>query len=341
MRWDDIHISAATARLGGLETTADAVADGRYDAEENTASGYLSVSVCETVPAVDLAVDAARRCLEQCDGQAGRFALVTHSYVGFQGLDDFATGAHVQSRTVGGDATALEIRQASNGGMAALELAAAYLTCGPAGRAALLTTSDVFMPPACERYRTRGTLFGDGGTALVLSREPGLARLLSTSSTADTTHEGLQTGGEAWTHVAGGNGWPVDTDARVAGYIAKHGEEVFVDLVRSIFTAERRTIEEALADAEVTAADITCWVFPNMGLALTDWGARARLGVDIGRSTWEWGRRVGHLGAGDQFAALAHLLGTGAVRPGDRILLNGAGSGFTFTSAVVEITAAA
>lgn len=339
MRWNDVWISAAAASLGRAEPTGQAVADGRYPEKDHDGDGYLAVRVVDQGPAVDLAVAAGQLALGRSGHRPEEFALVTHSHVGFQGLDDFASAAHVQRRTVGGAAIATEVRQASNGGLAALELAAAYLSAGPGRPAALLTTSDVFRPPAYDRWGTSGTLYGDGGTALVLSRTTGVARLLSSVSVADTSHEGLQTGDEAWAEASGGNGWPIDTASRIAGYVRQHGEEVFVDLVRRIFDAERQTVEGALDDAGLRPADIAWWVFPNMGLSLTDWDARAAIGVDPARTTWPWGRRTGHLGAGDQFAAVAHLLESRRVRAGDRVLVNGAGTGFTFTSAVLEIQA--
>ncbi|TDB81632.1 ketoacyl-ACP synthase III family protein [Micromonospora sp. KC721] len=339
MRWNDVFIGAAAASLGHAESTDQAVADGRYPEKDRDGDGYLSVRVVDHGPAVDLAVAAGRLAVDRSGHRPEEFALVTHSHVGFQGLDDFASAAHVQRRTIGGPAVATEVRQASNGGMAALELAAAYLSADPGRPAALLTTSDVFHPPAYDRWGTSGTLYGDGGTALVLSRGAGVARLLSSVSLADTSHEGLQVGDEPWTEVSGGNGWPIDTGARIAGYVRQHGEEIFIDLVRRIFDAERRTVQGALADADVDPADIAWWVFPNMGLSLTDWDARAALGVNRDRTTWPWGRRCGHLGAGDQFAALAYLLESRRVRVGDRVLVNGAGTGFTFTSAVLEIQA--
>jgi len=339
MRWNDVWISAAGASLGRAESTETAVADGHYQEKDRDGDGYLAVRVVDEGPAVELAVAAGQLAVERSGRRPEEFALVTHSHVGFQGLDDFASAAYVQRRTVGGPATATEVRQASNGGMAALELAAAYLSADPGRPAALLTTSDLFHPPTYNRWSTSGTLFGDGGTALVLSRGTGVARLLASVSVADTSHEGLQRGDEPWTGVSGGNGWPIDTEARIAGYVRQHGEDVFVDLVRRIFEAERLTVEGALADAGVTAADIALWVFPNMGLSLTDWDARASIGVDPELTTWPWGQRTGHLGAGDQFAALAHLLESRRVRAGDLVLVNGAGSGFTFTSAVLEIQA--
>jgi 3-oxoacyl-[acyl-carrier-protein] synthase-3 len=322
-----------------MESTADAVADGRYDAKENDNSGYLGVRVADNGPAVELAVTAANLAVQRSGRDAEDFTLVVHSCIAHQGLDDFASGAYVQSRTVRGRATALEIRQASNGGMAALDLAAAYLSARPEPTSALLSTSDRFVPPAFDRYRTAsGLLLGDGGTGLVLTRGSGVARLLSTILVGDTTYQGMQIGDEPWTEAPAEAGWPVDTQARVDAFIAAAGPDAVADMVQSISGIENETMKLAIDDAGLSAADITWWVFPNMG-GLTDWYALEELGVDESHTTWDWGRRAGHLGAGDQFAGLAQLFETRKVRVGDRILLNGAGTGFSFGSAVIEVLA--
>ncbi|HKN98054.1 MAG TPA: ketoacyl-ACP synthase III family protein [Pseudonocardiaceae bacterium] len=340
MRWNDIHINAAAACMGRTVRTADAVADGRYDAEECERSGYRAVRVSDGAEsAVDLAVTAGNRALERSGIASADFRLLLHASISHQGLDDFAPAPHVQGRTIRGNATAMEVRQASNGGMAALELAAAYLTVREAPDAVLLTTADRFVPPGWDRFRTAaGVLLGDAGTSIVLSRQPGVAKLLSSVSIGDTTYEGLQTGDARWTDVSGADGWPINSQDRVDAFVARHGADIFIELVQSLWRNETDGMERALADAGATTGDIATWVFPNMGEVLTDWDARKAFGVDLTRTTWAWGREQGHLGAGDQFATLAHLWETRQVRTGDLVFLNGAGTGFSFSSAVVEIT---
>jgi 3-oxoacyl-[acyl-carrier-protein] synthase-3 len=341
MRWDDIYVSAAAASLGREESTADAVADGRYDAEENEASGYLAVRVSHRGPAVDLAVDAANLALKRSGVDPEDVALVMHASIGHQGLDDFAAASYVQSHTVNGRASALEVRQASNGGMASLELGASYLAARPVGprpSSVLLTTSDRFVPPSWNRWRAAsGMLLGDAGTALVLTRGAhGVARLVSSVLIGDATYQQMQIGDEPWTEYPGERGYPLSIQTRVEAFIAERGPDVFPELVQSIGRLENETIHQALADAELEPRDIAWWSFPNMG-ALTDWYSLEELGVDVSRTTWDWGRRCGHMGAGDQFAGLAHLLESGKARAGDRILFNSTGTGFTFSSAVVEV----
>ncbi|MGO4750485.1 3-oxoacyl-[acyl-carrier-protein] synthase III C-terminal domain-containing protein, partial [Streptomyces sp. 2MCAF27] len=62
-------------------------------------------------------------------------------------------------------------------------------------------------------------------------------------------------------------------------------------------------------------------------------------GIDVEQTNWEFGRRLGHLGAGDQFAGVNHLLETKAVKPGDIVVLSSVGHGYTFGCAVLEIVA--
>jgi len=342
MQWTDIHLSSAAVSLGRRETTAQAVAEGRYSAEQNEVDGYLAVRVADRAPTIELAVEAANLALERTaensDGE--EFALVTHSGWTYQGMDNFAPASYVQSRTVRGAATALEINQYSNGGMAALELAAAYLTAKDTVSRALVTTSDRFVPPAYDRYHTdSGFLFGDAGTALVLSRRPGVARLLTTSSLGDTTYGGAYIGAEPWSDAHGAAGFPVDLARRKEQYIAEHGADVLYDVFGSINRNYQLTVDTALEEADLKPGDIARWAFPNLGRSLVDWEWRKSMGITDAQTNWEWARQVGHLGPGDQFANLTHLLETSQVRVGDKVLLSGIGIGFTFRCAVVEITA--
>ncbi|MEV4107758.1 3-oxoacyl-[acyl-carrier-protein] synthase III C-terminal domain-containing protein [Nonomuraea sp. NPDC049695] len=61
------------------------------------------------------------------------------------------------------------------------------------------------------------------------------------------------------------------------------------------------------------------------------------LGLTLADTTWDYGAGIGHLGVSDQFVALDHLLATGALAPGDYVLLIGVGAGKTLACAVLRI----
>ncbi|MDT0436335.1 MULTISPECIES: ketoacyl-ACP synthase III family protein [Streptomyces] len=337
MRWNGIYVNACAAVLGRGERTEDAVAEGRYDADEAAADGFLSISVADDGPAVELAVRAGGLVMDRATAAPDDIRLVVHSSCNHQGLDHFAPASYVQGRTVGGSAAAVEVKQYSNGGLAAVEIAAAYLANLPEPAAALLTTSDVFALPGFDRYRSdKGVVFGDGGTGLVLSRAGGVARLLSTAVISDGTYGAVYLGNSPFAQESSADE-PVDLRARRDDYLAENGE-LLLEIVQSLTERQRESVTAALADAGLDAADIDRWVLTNVGRTLDDVPFRETFGITDEKTTWEWGRRVGHIGAADQIAGLTHLMETGEAEPGDRIALCGIGMGFTYACAVVEIT---
>ncbi|MEU4569780.1 3-oxoacyl-[acyl-carrier-protein] synthase III C-terminal domain-containing protein [Micromonospora sp. NPDC023956] len=324
MRWTDIYVAGGASALGRREETATAVAEGRYDAAVRDADGFLAVSVADDDgPATDLAVRAARRALTRAAVPPERIRLLVHAGIGPQGPAHVAPASRVHGAAVGGVASAVEVRQSSNGGMTGIELAAAYLAAAPAGTAAMVTTADRFT--RVDRYRAdAGNVLGDGGTALVLTRGTGVARLLSTVVLGD--------GRFADIGLADSSVFP-DRPA----FFAEHGHRL-LDLVAAMSQRQRESVRQALAEAGVAGpAGISRWAFDNVGLTMVDRDFRTELGIDDSVTCWEWGRTVGHLGAGDPAAGLVHLLETGAVGPGDRVALCGMGSGFTYSCAVVEV----
>ncbi len=79
---------------------------------------------------------------------------------------------------------------------------------------------------------------------------------------------------------------------------------------------------------------------PFFGRGLTRNTCLKPLGITEDRPLTDWGLSLRHLSGSDQFVGLHRLIETGAVALGDHVLLFGAGSGFTWTTAVVRITGA-
>ncbi len=211
-----------------------------------------------------MTVAAAKKALARSGTAADDIALFLHATTSFQGLDHFTPVSYILDRAVGGTAPALEVKQACNGGMASIEVAAAYLSAMRSGPdSALVTTGDKFNLPGYDRYRSdKGMLRGDGATALVLSRRPGVARLLSTALLDDPTHEGVYRGQGEWASGSGEHGWPVNLRARTKQYLER-GQTTVPELVQSITVREQETIHRALADAGITGDEVARFVFPT------------------------------------------------------------------------------
>lgn len=338
MQWNGISIKACGSWLGTPEPVADSVAAGRYDAAEAQADEYEAIRVAD-IPPAEMAVHAGRLAVERAGVPGADYRLVAHASVGYQGLDHWAPGPYIQRETVGGTATSMEIKQASNGGIAALEMVAAHLSAQRGTSCALVTTADRYNLPDFDRYRSdKGLIRGDGATGVVLSNDgSGVANLLSSVLTGDVEHERVYRGDLAWGDHHGAHGRPANLLERRVQYLTSG-----VDTAQIVAMLNGRldnAIAVALDEAGVDADKVARFVLPNSGVTLVDWESKWRLfGITPERTTWPWGCTVGHIGAGDQLLGMTRLLEQREVVPGDHVVLVGTGTGFTFGSAVVQIT---
>lgn len=338
MRCDGLFLAGLAHRLPGAMDVDGAVDDGRYDPADRQADAYASVTVATDEAPPEMAVAAARLALGRARTPPSGVALLLHASAWFQGIDYWPAASYVHREILGDagrHAPALDVQQMCAGAMGALELAASYLAADFSRRSALVTTADRFAGPGFDRWRgdVRGIVYGDGAAAAVIGRE-GFARLLSVSTVVDTGLEGMYRGDEPFAPAPGRT---VDVRAR---------REAFVATARRLVgnMAERTTsgltdaVGRTLDDAGLKLGDVARFVFPNVGLHVLRTRYAEPLGLDVERTTWEWGRRTGHVGAADQLTGLAYLVETGRVAPGDRVLLVGIGAGFAWTCAAVEVT---
>ncbi|MEU6094319.1 ketoacyl-ACP synthase III family protein [Streptomyces sp. NPDC047079] len=324
-----------SAKLGEPVDTGTAIAEGRYSTEEAARARQRAARVSDR-PAPDLAADAGRLALSRAGRDPGEIGLLVHAGCFHQGVSFWNTASYVQRKVLGhGEVMAFELRQMSNGGMAALELAAIHLSAVPTVPAALLTTADRFAEPRFPRWSAdRGLVFGDGGTAMVLSRDPGRLRLVSTATYSEPSLEGLHRGDDLHEPPAD-PGAPLDLRARKQVFLKDLPvTETIARNEAGMLTAVKRCLEDSGSDITGMAAVVV----PFFGADLAHKQCIDPLGIPEEVTLLDYGLGIGHLGPGDQFAGLDHLIETGRVRAGDRVLLVGVGAGFVWTCAVVEVT---
>jgi 3-oxoacyl-[acyl-carrier-protein] synthase-3 len=337
MRHDALYIAGCAAWLPPAVEASRAVAAGQCTEQEAARTGIASVAVSRGDAAPEMAARAARTATERAGIAAEDVGLVLHASLYDQGHDLWGPASYVQRAVLGEvreHAPAMEVRQVSNGGMASLALAAAYLRAGTERPAALLTSGDVFAPPGFDRWRSDpGTVYADGGAALVLSREGGFARLLGQFLVSEPRLEGMHRTGAPFAPDGPGHR-PVDLGGCQKAFLAAVGRG---EAVGRLSGGQRRAVHGALDALGLAVEDVDHFVLPHLGsrrMSATFFGP---FGIDPERSTWPWSRTVGHLGAGDQFAGLAWLAETGRLAAGDRCLLAGVGAGFSWSCAVVEV----
>jgi 3-oxoacyl-[acyl-carrier-protein] synthase-3 len=323
--------------LPPLTPVEEAVRLGHCDAQTARKSEMTAVAVDhgDEVPA-ELAVRAAQDALAQAGCAPDDIALVLHAYLYDQGNELWSAAAYVQRRTGTGRGPAIGIQQVSNGGMASLYLASTYLKAMPGASYALVTTADRFALPGYDRWHSDpGTVYADGGTAVVLSAARGFARLLSLSMVSDPDLEGMHRAGRASGIGRLSGKRPVDLGGCKADYVSEAGTAAVVE---RIATGQREAMDAAFSAAGTKPGDIDWFILPHFGKRRLSTNYLRYLDVPLEKTNWHVGRMIGHLGAGDQIASLAHLLRDGRLRAGQRCALIAVGAGFTWSCGVVEVS---
>lgn len=335
MRSDSIYVAGYGSWLPPAMSSGDAVLSGLVDPGYADVQQIAAVTVAEETAGPEMAAAAGRQALRRAEPYVEGVDLLLHSALYYQGHDMWAPASYVQRRTVGDQCPAIDIRQTSNGGMASLELAAAYLRGRTPGRAALLTCGDFFCMPGIDRWRSDpGTVFADGGAALVVASGRGFARLRSLAVISDCELEGMHRGDDPWSSAPMAVRQTIDVKKTTRAFLRNAGRSFVTDRMAA---GQATAVKAALAEADTSVAEIDRFVLPNFGRRRMDASFFRPLHIDPVRSTWPWGRSVGHLGAGDQFAGLTHLLDTGQLEAGHLVALLGVGGGFTWSCAVLEM----
>jgi 3-oxoacyl-[acyl-carrier-protein] synthase-3 len=285
-------------------------------------------------PAVTMALDATRQALGRWGQSTDLLALLLFVEVNHPGPDSWPPHAYLQRHAVGGHVLAAGIRQGCNGLFGALELAAGHLQVLPAGKAAVITTADNVESSLLDRWTALdGYCMGDGATALVLSREPGFARLRSVTSTTIAELEELHRGDEPLHPSNVVTGQPTSFQRRGDELILRggFGLEMGVRMVKTVIEVATRALDEAgIGIADVAKLVLYNGPWNDISVYLDS------LGVPAERSTWEWGRGIGH-SPNDHVLAIDHLLSQGELAPGDHLLVCGLGPGLNLAAAVIEI----
>jgi 3-oxoacyl-[acyl-carrier-protein] synthase-3 len=341
VRWDNIYLAGVGVHLPEDEYTAEqAVADGVYDAKAAEANGIRAVRVArpeESGPV--MAAAAGRQAIERSGHRPEEFDAILHGYVGHQGREFWSPAHYVQNETVGSNGAALtmEVRQGSNGHLGGLELAAAHLTARPDATAALITSGDAFHLPFIDRWTSDNqTVFGDGAVAAVLSKRDGFAKLISTVSTTEPSLEPLFRGSEAWSVTPFDDGKPVNIAARTEDWLMRN-EDAYDDAVGLVNSKVAWVLDQLTTEAGITIQDADWFVHATLIKPLAEWSFYKTFGLDRARTTYDWGLDYGHMGNCDQFAGINHLYETGRLKSGDRLITIGAGIGFMWTAAILEI----
>jgi 3-oxoacyl-[acyl-carrier-protein] synthase III len=302
------------------------------DAEVHELGG---AAVAGDLPAPEIALSAAEQAVDRWGEPATELDLLLYASTFHQGPDGWLAYYYLQRHLVGGDALALEIRQGCNGMLSALELAASYLAADPERTSALLVAADNYGTPLVDRWRMGPTgICGDAGSAVILTKSAGFARLLSVCSTAVPEVEEYFRGDEALFPPGITLGRSLDFSARFRESNQDPSRRAGLDKVPGRLKA---LVDRTLKESDIEITDLARVACPNFSRQEVERTYMATIGLPMSRSSWDFGRTIGHCGTSDQVLSFEHHVAAGELSPGQHMLFVGLTPGGGLSSAVVQL----
>jgi 3-oxoacyl-[acyl-carrier-protein] synthase III len=268
----------------------------------------------------DLAIAAAQEALRA----AGMLASAVDMIVLATATPDEtfpATATTVQAR-LGTKGAAFDLQAVCSGFIYALAVADNFIKAGQV-KNCLVIGAETFSRILDWNDRTTSVLFGDGAGAMVLSAGQGEGStkdrgILSTHLFADGRHHDLL-------YVDGG-----PSKTKTTGFLRMEGREVF----RHGVTNMAEAIETALQATSLTASDIDWFVPHQANQRILDATAR-KVGVHPSRVVSTVANHA-NTSAASVPLALSVAVGDGRIKPGNLVLLEAMGGGFTWGSALIR-----
>ena len=272
----------------------------------------------DDVACSDMALDAARKALQA----AGRVPQDIDLIIVATSTPDMvfpSTAAILQNKLGANGCAAFDVQAVCSGFIYALTVADAMIRAGAATRA-LVVGSEIFS--RLLDFTDRGTcvLFGDGAGAVVLeaSETPGI---LASDLHADGKYvDILCVPGQ----VSGGKitGKPL---------LTMDGQAVFKLAVGLLVSAARATLDKAgLSEADID------WLVPHQAniRIMQSTARKLKLSMDKVVVTVQ---QHGNTSAASIPLALDHAVRSGQVKPGETLLLEGVGGGFTWGAVLLKL----
>ena len=233
-----------------------------------------------------------------------------------------ATATQIQAALGVTQGAAFDLQAVCSGFVFALATADKFLTSG-AAKTAIVIGAETFSRILDGDDRATCVLFGDGAGAVVLRAEEGVGTLADRGVL--TTH--VRSDGRYMNklYVDGGPG-----STKTVGFLRMEGREVFKHAVVNLADTVRHTFEET----GLTGSDID-WFVPHQANRRIIDATAHKLGISEDRVVVTVGEH-GNTSAASIPLALAQAHMDGRIKPGQLVLIEAMGGGFTWGSAQIR-----
>ena len=269
----------------------------------------------------DLAVEAARAALAVAGVEADEIDLIVLATATPDNTFP-STATAVQAKLGLTRGVAFDVGAVCSGFVFGLAVGDNFIKCGQA-RTVLVIGAEVFSRILDWQDRSTCVLFGDGAGAVVMrvtETDGGNSDryVLSTHIHSDGRHRDLL-------YVDGG-----PSSTQTVGHLRMSGRDVFKHAVKLLAGA----VDEALAANAMVAEDID-WLVPHQANRRIMDATQRKLGLPAKKMVVTIDRHA-NTSAASIPLALAEAAGDGRIKPGQIVLVEGMGGGFTWGSALIR-----
>ncbi|HXK78456.1 MAG TPA: beta-ketoacyl-ACP synthase III [Oscillospiraceae bacterium] len=279
-------------------------------------TGVKNRYVCTEESLTDLCESAAKKALLRSGLRAEEIDLVLCSTMG----GDFITPslACAAAERLGLSCPAFDLNAACSGFLYALDVAAAYLSCGRA-KNILILSAEMMSKHVDWSDRATCVLFGDGAGACVVTAGTALQYLRLTAE-----------GDTAILFREDGNGNSPFREKKERGFVKMQGQGVFKFAVRMIETQTKAALESL----SLTADDIDYYLLHQANKRILDF-AREKLGQPEEKFPSNI-HRYGNVSSASVPILLDELFEKGNIQKGTKLLMSAFGAGLTAGTCVMS-----
>ncbi|HTH44915.1 MAG TPA: beta-ketoacyl-ACP synthase III [Oxalicibacterium sp.] len=269
----------------------------------------------------DLAVEAAKRALEMAKLAPNDIDLIILATSTPDFFGGFPSTACVVQRKLGvtNDCAALDVQAVCSGFVYAMTTADNFIKAG-AHKNVLVIGAEVFSRIVDFKDRTTCVLFGDGAGAVVMSasNEPGV---LATKLHANGHHGDILCGPGKISNGA----------IEGSAFMYMDGQAVFKLAVGLL----DKVANEALQIAKMEASEVD-WIVPHQANIRIMQGTAKKLGLGMDKMIVTVDQH-GNTSAASIPLALDTGVRDGRIKPGQNVMMEGVGGGFTWGAALVRM----
>ncbi|MCK9555867.1 ketoacyl-ACP synthase III [bacterium] len=237
-----------------------------------------------------------------------------------------STACFVQDKIGARNAACFDIGAACSGYIYAIEIAKRLVETGSHNTILVIASEKL---SAITDWSDRNTcvLFGDGAGACIISgEETGKPRILCTYTGADSS------AAELLMMPGGGTRFPasIQTVEKKMHFLKMEGREVFKNAVLSMYKAAERIMKKC----DVKIDEINCFLPHQANIRIIDAVAK-KIGIAKEKIHLNI-QKFGNMSAATVAVGLDEVFRGWDLKPGDKMLVDAFGAGFTFGSLIIE-----